>query len=296
MPYQSQIVPLGDFARVLAEFWADGPKSETPPGHWNALANQASDHPRFTRMWKGSGAPLSALEWDVRLYLALNGALHDAAIAAWQVKRRFTCSRPITIIRSAAALGQSSDPSAGASFHPKGLPLIPGLIELITRESAQPGQRHAHLRPFMGEVAIRAWRGEPGNSVSQVGGIEWIRGVEWVPYQRRSFVTPAFPGFVSGHSTFSRAAAEVLTSATGTAFVPGGLGEASITSNVGLTFERGPSVPLKLQWATWFDAADQAGQSRLWGGIHIEPDDFVGRRMGAAIGGAAFQKAATFFP
>ena len=38
-PYAPQIVPQADFGRVLAEFWADGPHSETPPGHWNVIAN-----------------------------------------------------------------------------------------------------------------------------------------------------------------------------------------------------------------------------------------------------------------
>ena len=38
-PYAPNVVRRGDFARVLAEFWADGPKSETPPGHWNVIAN-----------------------------------------------------------------------------------------------------------------------------------------------------------------------------------------------------------------------------------------------------------------
>jgi hypothetical protein len=50
-----------------------------------------------------------------------------------------------------------------------------------------------------------------------------------------------------------------------------------------------------LQWATYSDAADQAGQSRIWGGIHIEPDDFAGRRVGEKVGKGAFAKAETFF-
>lgn len=294
-PYAPEVVPLGDFARVMAEFWADGPKSETPPGHWNVLANQASDHPLFSRKWRGQGAALDPLEWDVKVYLALNGAVHDAAIAAWEAKRAFTCSRPITIIRSAAARGQSTDRSL-PSYHPDGLPLEPGLIELITAESAAPGGRHAHLAGFIGELALKSWLGEPGDFHRQLSGVGWARAAEWVPYQKRSFVTPAFPGFISGHSTFSRAAAEVLTLATGSAFVPGGLGRAVIAKDTSLTFEKGPSVPLELQWATWYDAADQAGQSRLWGGIHIEPDDLVGRRVGAAVGLAAFAKAETYFP
>lgn len=293
-PYTPERVALGDFGRVLAETWADGPKSETPPGHWNAIANTVADAPGFARKWKGEGEALPALEWDVRLYLALNGAVHDAAIVAWEVKRAFACSRPITIIRGSALRGQSSDPGL-PRYDARGLPLTPGLIELITPESSRPGERHAHLKAFVGEVAIRAWRGEPGDITRQVSGTGWVRGVSWQPYQKRNFVTPAFPGFISGHSTFSRAAAEVLTAATGSAFFPGGLGQQVVPARTALTFEQGPSTEVVLQWATYFDAADQAGQSRIWGGIHIEPDDFAGRRAGQVVGLTAFAKAERFF-
>ena len=54
-PYPSQVVRLGDFARVMAEFWADGPKSETPPGHWNTLANAVADTPGLKRQLFGKG-------------------------------------------------------------------------------------------------------------------------------------------------------------------------------------------------------------------------------------------------
>ena len=47
MPYAPNVVPRGDFTRVLAQFWADGPASETPPGHWNTIANEVSDSPGF---------------------------------------------------------------------------------------------------------------------------------------------------------------------------------------------------------------------------------------------------------
>jgi hypothetical protein len=80
-PYPPNVVPRGDFARVLAEFWADGPQSETPPGHWNTIANAVSDHPAFVRRIGGAGPILDPLEWDVKCYFALNGALHDAACA-----------------------------------------------------------------------------------------------------------------------------------------------------------------------------------------------------------------------
>ncbi len=292
-PYAAVMVPRGDFGRVLAEFWADGPHSETPPGHWNTLANYVSDHPMHQRLWEGAGEELDPLEWDVRTYLAINGAVHDAAIAAWEIKREFTSARPITLIRYMASLGQSSDPS-GPSYDPNGLPLTDGLIEVITEASSAPGERHEHLAAYVGEIAIRSWRGEPGDRAVQIGGVGWIRGVLWMPYQLRTFVTPAFPGFVSGHSTFSRAAAEVLTRITGSAYFPGGLGEYVAVAGEYSRFERGPSVDVRLQWATYYDAADQAGQSRLWGGIHIGSDDFIGRRTGDAIGTASFDLASTY--
>lgn len=293
-PYVAQRVPRGDFGRVLAEVWADGPKSETPPGHWNVLANQAFAHASFSRKWNGTGAELSPLEWDLRAYLVMNGALHDAAISAWEIKRHYLSSRPITLIRSCGARGQASDPSLPA-YDTRGLPLIPGLIELATYDTTAPGGRHAGLRHAVNQVVVHSWKGEPGD-IGRVSGTGWLRAVEWVPYQKRDFVTPAFPGYVSGHSTFSRSAAEVLTAITGSAYFPGGLAEQPIAVGSALTFERGPSVPLTLQWATYYDAADQAGQSRIWGGIHIEADDFDGRRTGAQVGARALAHAAQFWP
>jgi hypothetical protein len=287
-PYARQLVRRGDFGRIVAEYWADGPRSETPPGHWNKIANDLTSRPGFERRLFGRGGPLTALDWDVHVYFALNGALHDAAIAAWDIKRRYSASRPITLIRYMAGKGQCSDPAAPA-FHPQGLPLEPGIVEVITEASSAPGQRHAHLRRFVGSIAVRTWRGEPGDRRREVAGSGWLRGVEWVPYQRRTFVSPAFPGFISGHSTYSRAGAEVLAALTGSPFFPGGLMEFTASKDLYLTHERGPSTDVKLQWATYFDAADQAGQSRLWGGIHIEPDDFSGRLVGQDVARRALE-------
>jgi hypothetical protein len=293
-PYAPQIVPRSDFARVMAEFWADGPKSETPPGHWNTLANGVADTPGFERRLFGKGAPLDPLAWDVRMYLALNGAEHDAAIAAWDIKRRTTTVRPISLVRWMGAKGQSSDPQ-GPSYDPDGLPLVPGLIELVTKESSAPGQRHERLAFFVGQVAVRGWRGEPGDRSSQVSGVGWMRAVDWITYQRRTFVTPAFPAFISGHSTFSRAGAEVLASLTGSPYFPGGLGEYVAPKDTFLAFEKGPSTDVRLQWASYYDASDEAGQSRLWGSIHVAPDDFAGRRVGHRVGLGAVALATSYF-
>ncbi len=292
-PYPPERVLEGDFARALAEFWADGPNSETPPGHWNTIANHVADVPGFVPRIGGSGPRVSRMEWDVKTYFALNGALHDAAIAAWGSKGYYDSVRPISMIRYMGGKGQSSDPRR-PSYDRQGLPLVPGLVELITRKSSAPGKRHAALRRHVGEIAIRSWRGNPADPATQASGVGWILATRWVPYQKPTFVTPAFPGFVSGHSTFSRAAAEVLTAMTGSAFFPGGLGEYVITAG-SLGFEAGPTTDVTLEWATYYDAADQAGYSRLYGGIHTPSDDFAGRRTGAACGTMAWTLASGYF-
>ena len=64
------------------------------------------------------------------------------------------------------------------------------------------------------------------------------RAKSWVAYQKNTFVTPPFPGYTSGHSTYSRAAAETLTAFTGSPFFPGGLGEFVAAQNGYLTTSR----------------------------------------------------------
>jgi hypothetical protein len=292
-PYPPDLVNEGDFGRVMAEFWADGPESETPPGHWNVLANFVSDELDPDLRIGGSGDPVARLEWDVKLYLALNGSVHDAAIAAWGLKGYYDSVRPITMIRYMGGRGQSSDPGAPA-YDPEGLPLEPGLVEVIAPETTAPGGRHAALAGHEGEIGIRAWAGNPSDPKNDVGGVTWIRAVDWVPYQLPTFVTPAFQGFVSGHSTFSRAAAEVMTAFTGSEYFPGGVSGYTIKAN-SLKFEKGPTTDVRLEWATYYDAADQAGQSRLWGGIHIQADDFAGRQIGSQCGKAAWILAERYF-
>ena len=286
-PYATQLVDEGDYGRVVAEYWADGPTSETPPGHWNTIANEVSDSLDSYRIG-GSDVEVDRLEWDVKLYFLLNGANHDAAIAAWGAKAHFDYVRPISMIRYMGGLGQSSD-QALASYHPDGLPLVDGLIELVSDESV--ANRHEGLAP--GTIAVLAWNGPP-ESDDEVAGVAWRSAEDWVTYQQSTFVTPSFAAYVSGHSAFSRASAEVLAAFTGSDFFPGGLGEHEVPAGT-LDFEKGPSGPVTLQWATYFDAADQAGQSRLYGGIHVEADDLAGRLLGAECGRAAWEKAQALF-
>jgi len=288
LPYTQNVVKRGDLARVLAEFWADGPNSETPPGHWNVLANYVADNPLTVKKIGGTGPVVDDLEWDVKVYFALNAALHEAGCACWAAKRYYDGWRPIGAVRYLGGLGQSSN-SGLPSYNANGLPLISNVIELVTSATVSSG-RHAGLTP--GKIAVLAWPGPPADSVNQHSGVKWIHADNWSTYQRTNFVTPAFPGYFSGHSTFSRSAAEILAAITGTNFFPGGLGT---YSNYTLGFENGPSQPLTLQWATYYDAADQAGISRIWGGIHPPIDNLAGRRAGAQIGKDVWALAKRYF-
>ncbi len=81
---------------------------------------------------------------------------------------------------------------------------------------------------------------------------------------------------------------------TGSEYFPDGLAEWTVHAG-DLLHEDGPSRDVTLQWATYFDAADQAGQSRIFGGIHIPADDLAGRRIGATCGREAFALARRYF-
>jgi hypothetical protein len=286
-PYAPQIVPRGDYTRVLAEFWADGPHSETPPGHWFTIFNYVADHPLTVKRIGGTGPVVNDLEWDVKGYLALGGAMHDCAISAWGIKGWYDYLRPISAIRYMA------DRHAGNANDPTAITLHPGLIEVVTAATAAPGQRHAHLAGSVGKVAVRAWRGPDyiQNPAIQTAGVGWILAEDWWPYQRPTFVTPPFAGYVSGHSTYSRAAAVVMDRFTGSPWFPGGLGQFVCPQNTYLVFEDGPSVTITLQWASYYDASDQCSLSRIWGGIHPPADDIPGRHIGQAVGNDAFDLA-----
>ena len=293
-PYAPVLVPRGDFTRCVAEYWADGPDSETPPGHWFTLLNDVMEHPLFQYRWRGQGPLIDPLEYSVKSYLALGGAMHDAAIATWSVKGYYDTSRPVSAIRYMAEKGQCSDPTQ-ENYHPAGLPLIPGYVELVGPEDPLAGPNGVNV----GEVKLWTWRGPDYVEVPlfDEAGVGWILAKNWWPYQRPTFVSPPFAGYLSGHSTYSRAGAEVLTLLTGTPYFPGGLGKKTVTANQYLVFEDGPSTTFELQWATYYDASNQSSLSRIWGGIHPPMDDGGGRAIGQQVGVQAFHCAeARAFP
>jgi hypothetical protein len=170
-------------------------------------------------------------------------------------------------------------------------------VELIA--DSDPVELRGENDEYVDDIKLKSWLGPTAIQVPAIdrAGVGWIRAKEWWPYQRPTFVTPPFAGYISGHSTFSRAAAEVLTLLTGDEYFPGGLGAFPVEAHEFLVFEDGPSQDLELQWATYRDAADQSALSRIWGGIHPPQDDFPGRIIGELVGIDAFLLAETYaFP
>jgi len=292
LPYEPQYALRGDYSRVLAEFWADGPESETPPGHWFVILNKVNDDPLLVKKFQGSGELLSNLEWDIKSYFILGGTLHDTAVSVWGIKGWYDYVRPISVIRYLSGLGQSSNPSLD-NYHPQGLPIVEGFIETVEDGDFLEGNNDENI----GKIKLFTWRGHDyiDDEDLDQASVGWILAENWWPYQRPTFVTPNFAGYVSGHSTFSRAAAEVLTLFTGSSYFPGGIGKFSAPKDEFLVFEQGPSENVELQWATYRDAADQCSLSRIWGGIHPYIDDIPGRIIGNTIGNESFEFGSAYF-
>jgi hypothetical protein len=223
---------LTDERKAIVEYWADGPRSELPPGHWNLFAQFVSRRDRH-------GPEEHGIDLDVKLFFALTNAVFDAGICAWDNKCAFASVRPITAVR--------------------------------------------YL--FRGQP-ITAWAG-PGR------GTATIDGAEWLPYQPTFFPTPPFPEYSSGHSNFSAAGAEILRKFTRSDAFGG-----SVTISAGSSkVEPGrvPASDVTHSWASFSEAADEAGISRRYGGIHFEQGDLDARRTGRLAARQAWAKALTYF-
>ncbi|GAC1358591.1 MAG: hypothetical protein NVSMB3_05670 [Acidobacteriaceae bacterium] len=214
---------LDDRQKMMAEYFADGPHSELPPGHWDLFAQYVSARDHHN------------VDEDVKLFFALTNAIFDSSIVAWDAKRAFDSVRPATAI-----------------------PFL-----------------------FQGRQ-ILAWGG-PGR------GTVGMDGRYWVPYQLSTFPTPPFPEYISGHSTFSAAGAEILLRFTGSdvfgASVVFPAGSSKIEPSVV------PSAPVTLHWKTFSEAAAEAGMSRRYGGIHFEAADLMGRAVGRLVAAETWARA-----
>lgn len=217
---------LTDKQKMIAEYWANGPKSELPPGHWCLFAEYVSERDRHN------------LDQDVKMFFILGNALLDASICCWDAKRTYDYVRPITAIHY-----------------------------------------------LFKDQTIKGWGGPGFDTVD-------VLGQNWIPYQPGNFITPPFAEYTSGHSTFSAAGAEVLKRFTGSdsfgsyvQFLPG-----SSMHDPG----RSPKQLVELSWSTFSEAADEAGMSRRYGGIHFKDGDERARQMGRVIGATNYDKAMTY--
>jgi hypothetical protein len=133
---------------------------------------------------------------------------------------------------------------------------------------------------------IHAWGG-PGKGTVEMDGSQWL------PYQLATFPTPPFPDYVSGHSTYSAAAARILTLWTGSDRFGDSVTLAAGSSQIepGVT----PAKPVTLKWKTFTEAANEAGMSRRYGGIHFALADVAGRKLGSLVADRAWAKAQTYF-
>lgn len=197
---------------------------------------------------------------DAQLFLAMGNAMFDAAIAAWDAKVVYDYARPVQVIRDLGKLG------------------------------------------LIGEPGIDELTGEAGFVISAFGGYDPVTGEglgtrtiladNFVTYQDpQGGYSPPFAEYVSGHSTFSGAAASVLTSFSGdTAF-----GASTILPAGGSNFDPTfPTTSMMLSWADFETAAQEAGLSRIYDGIHFQDGNSAGLDMGETAGSLAVDLAEQF--
>ena len=104
-----------------------------------------------------------------------------------------------------------------------------------------------------------------------------------------TWVTPPFPEYVSGHSTFSAAAAEILARFTGGDRM--GLSHTVAARSSIIERHASPTQAVVLSWDTFSEAAREAGYSRRLGGIHFEQADVEGQRLGRRVADAVWARA-----
>lgn len=219
---------LTDRQKMLAEFWAGGSGSVTPPGFW------------FVFAYAICKSNLLPVEEEIKVYTLLGLGVFQASICAWKLKRSHLQARPIQKIR-----------------------------ELYEAEA------------------------------------------DWLPYQESNFVTPPFPDFVSGHSTFSACASRILYQIVKKNSID--LKGVVMNSNLlkllnpvlfsetdnseinmcqinilpgssGIdTEETTPLSGISIGWNSLDEMAGEAGISRIYGGIHYNSSNQAGLSLGREL-------------
>lgn len=230
--------------KMIAEYWAGGPGTVTPPGMWMVLMDVVI---------RSNGLTLVD---EIRNYTIVAAGLYQAGICAWRLKREHLQARPVQIIRE-LEYGQAID---------------------------------------------QAWNSQ-------------VLGQYWLPYQELNFVTPPFPDFLSGHSTFSSTCCKLFCYLLESDQVV--LKNPSITLDIINKFSPiledntvnfsinsvflmpkcsevqvgvEPPTGVSLSWPTWSSMANSSGQSRIFGGIHVESSNQAGLYLGKLIADKIWNK------
>ena len=147
---------------------------------------------------------------------------------------------------------------------------------------------------------VTSWVGP--NAPNNIRGFGTVKGKDWKPYQLPNVVTPPFPEYVSGHSTFSAAGNVVLVGFTGSDNFGGSITISATKpdGNGGTTYwsQIQPGIPVNsvtLSWPTFTALANEAGTSRRYGGIHFRSGDSQGRSLGNMVGQNVWSKAQSYF-
>jgi hypothetical protein len=232
---------LDDKKMCIAEFWAGGKHTITPPGFWNLFL--VAYFQKYVS---------NDFDKQAKYFIILNSALFQTSIFVWSIKRNKMQARPIQTIRY-----------------------------------------------YFGNQTINYYFGDN------------ISTSLWKPYQPDDFVTPPFPDFISGHSTFSSVGSRILGNLIGNNLldlnlsVSGDFGQymSPLFSNSNNVEDKiylhcftifpqtssvntptsYPTKAVQMTYRSWDDMAIEAGVSRIYGGIHYECSNYAGYLVGNKI-------------
>ncbi len=157
------------------------------------------------------------------------------------------------------------------------------------------------VRHYYKGQQVRGWAGAGK-------GVVTLAAEDWHPYSPPTFVTPPFPGYVSGHSCVSGCCAKTLELFTGSDTfaaiekrTAGALTEPGATCQFMQMVDGKPvfdpklTCDVALQLPTFSATAEMAGLSRVLGGYHIQADNVEGLKLGRKVAEGVWPKTKAYF-
>lgn len=171
---------------------------------------------------------------------------------------------------------------AGTSTPPGHLNIIAQTVSMDQGLSTVVNARlFALLNIALADAAITSWDAKyeynlwrPVSGIQDLddGNPDTVQEGAWTPL----LVTPPFPAYTSGHSTFSAAGAAVLRNFFG-------------TDDISFTVPSEDAAAADRSFTSFSQAAEESGQSRIYGGIHWQYDNTSGLSSGTEVGDYVFQ-------